>query len=73
MGNPVYYSEIAESQKLMIRSLEQGKEEKQTQECNRSLFVKPHIVYRFYMSSLIEGRAAMCVKSCQPAFSIGKQ
>ena len=34
--------------------------------------IMPHIISRFLMSLLIESRAIMCVKSCPPAFSIGK-
>ena len=33
----------------------------------------PHIVFRFFTSILIEGRAIICMKSCLPALSIGKQ
>ena len=33
----------------------------------------PLIVFRFLMCLLIEGRALLCIKSCLPVFSIGKQ
>ena len=33
----------------------------------------PHIVFQFLISLLIKVRAAICIKSCLPAFSIGKQ
>ena len=33
----------------------------------------PHIVFRYLMSWLIIGQQNMCIKSCLPATSIGKQ